>query len=338
MSDSRAEIPSVVERTRSVKADAAIVAAHFLGDTAVFVQGEQSLLLVPRQGEPRAIVAHAGAILCSATQHDQIVTGGDDGKVAATRADGTAMTLATDEKRRWIDHVATRPDGTVAWSAGKQVFVRSKDNERSIELPSTVGGLAFASKGVRLAAAHYNGVTLWFPNATSKPEVLAWKGSHLAVIFSRDGRFLISSMQEPMLHGWRLSDRKDMQMSGYAARVRSFAFTADGKLLATSGANQLILWPLHGKDGPMGKAPQIFAPSESQIDVVACHPRQGIVAAAYADGLVLLVRTDDGAEILARKPGGTPVTALTWNESGTALAFGTEDGEAAIVDLIDENS
>ena len=275
MSDSRAEIPSVVERTRSVKADAAIVAAHFLGDTAVFVQGEQSLLLVPRQGEPRAIVAHAGAILCSATQHDQIVTGGDDGKVAATRADGTAMTLATDEKRRWIDHVATRPDGTVAWSAGKQVFVRSKDNERSIELPSTVGGLAFASKGVRLAAAHYNGVTLWFPNATSKPEVLAWKGSHLAVIFSRDGRFLISSMQEPMLHGWRLSDRKDMQMSGYAARVRSFAFTADGKLLATSGANQLILWPLHGKDGPMGKAPQIFAPSESSDRCRRLSPSAG---------------------------------------------------------------
>ena len=77
---------------------------------------------------------------------------------------------------------------------------------------------------------------------------------------SRDGRFLISAMQEPMLHGWRLSDRKDMQMSGYAARVRSFAFTADDKLLATSGANQLILWPFHGKDGPMGRARKSLRP------------------------------------------------------------------------------
>ena len=35
---------------------------------------------------------------------------------------------------------------------------------RSFDVPSTVGGLAFAPKGLRLAIAHYNGVTLWFPN------------------------------------------------------------------------------------------------------------------------------------------------------------------------------
>src|SRR5438105_4011632 len=68
--------------------------------------------------------------------------------------------------------------------------------------------------------------------------MLAWKGSHLAVRFSPDGRFVITSMQEPGLHGWRLSDRKDMRMSGYSARVRSLAFAADGRSLATSGANQ----------------------------------------------------------------------------------------------------
>src|SRR5437016_6296103 len=63
MSDTRAEIASVVERARPVQAAAAVVGAHFLGDTAVFVLGEQSLLLVPRDGEARSIPAHAGAIL-----------------------------------------------------------------------------------------------------------------------------------------------------------------------------------------------------------------------------------------------------------------------------------
>jgi WD40 repeat protein len=333
MSDIRAGIASVVERTRPVKAAAAIVAAHFLGDTAVFVLGEQSLLLLPRQGEARTVAAHAGAILCSAVQDDRILTGGDDGMVAATDADGAAITLATDGKRRWIDHVASGPDRALAWSAGKQIFVRSKGNERTLEAPSTVGGLAFAPKGLRLAAAHYNGVTLWFPNARSEPEMLAWKGSHLAVTFNPDARFLISSMQEPMLHGWRLSDRKDMRMSGYTARVRSLGFTADGKLLATSGANQLVLWPFQGKDGPMGKVPRMFAPAEFQIEVVACHPREDVVAAGYADGLVLLVRIEDGAEILARKPAAAPITALAWNASGKALAFGAEDGDAGVVDL-----
>lgn len=83
----------------------------------------------------------------------------------------------------------------------------------------------------------------------------------------------------------------------------------------------------------MGKQPRLLAPSEHRIAVVACHPKQGVVAAGYADGLVLLVRIDDGAEILAKKPGDTPVTALAWSADGMLLAWGTESGEAGIIDL-----
>jgi hypothetical protein len=48
---------------------------------------------------------------------------------------------------------------------------------------------------------------------------------------------------------------------------------------------------------------------------------------------VLLVRATDGAEILARQPRDQPVSALAWNTAGTLLAFGTEDGDAGIIDL-----
>ena len=177
-----------------------------------------------------------------------------------------------------------------------------------LDVPSTVGGLAFAPKGFRLAIAHYNGVTLWYPNAQSEPEKLEWKGSHLGARVSPDGKFVVTTMQEPTLHGWRLADRKDMRMSGYGARVRSLGWTAGGKWLATSGSTQLILWPFQGKDGPMGKTPRMLAPAEAQAEVVACHPKQEVVAVGYADGLVLMVRIEDGAEVLARKPGGAPVT------------------------------
>src|SRR4051794_10692173 len=173
-------------------------------------------------------------------------------------------------------------------------------------------------------------IRTWFPNARSAPEMLAWKGSHLAVRFSPDGRFVVTSMQEPGLHGWRLSDRKDLRMSGYSARVRSLAFAADGKSLATSGANQLVVWPFQGKDGPLGKAPRLFAPAEFQVEAVACHPRQAIVAAGYADGLVLLVRLDDGAEILARKPAAAPRMAKPeWSIWGEGLGHGIPDVASA---------
>jgi WD40 repeat protein len=334
MTDTKSDIPSVIERTRPVKADAPVVAAHFLGDTAVLVLGEEALLLASRQGDVRSLAVHGGAILASSADADRIVTGGDDGKVVSTGDDGTSTTIATDGKRRWIDHVTTGPGGAVAWSAGKQAFARpAKGDERMLEAPSTAGGLAFAPKGFRLAIAHYNGVTLWFPNAQTEPEKLEWKGSHLGVIWSPDGRFVVTSMQEAMLHGWRLADHKDMRMSGYEARVRSLDWTLGGKSLATSGSNQLILWPFQGKDGPMGKTPRILAPAEPQAQVVACHPKQDVVAVGYADGLVLLVRIEDGAEVLAHKPGGAPITALAWSATGRLLAFGTEDGEAGVIDL-----
>ena len=122
-------------------------------------------------------------------------------------------------------------------------------------------------------------------------------------------------------------------MQGYTARVRSLDWSADGKWLATSGSTQLILWPFQSKDGPMGKTPQLLAPTEHHVEMVACHPKQAVVAAGYADGLILLVRIDDGAEVLARKPGDAPVSALAWSADGRLLAFGTEDGTAGVIDL-----
>jgi WD40 repeat protein len=337
MTATRSDTVSVVDRTRAVAAGNAVIGAHYLGHTALFVLGEAAMVLAESNGEPRRVAVHDGAILATVADGDRVVSGGDDGKMIETNAKGESRTLAADPKHRWIDHVALGPDGAVAWSAGKTAFVQAKEQAkqlREFEAPSTVGGLAFLPKGFRLAVAHYNGATLWFPNAAgAAPEKLEWKGSHLGVTVSPDGRFLVTTMQEPMLHGWRLVDRQHMRMSGYAARVTSFGWSPGGHWLATSGATQLILWPFQAKDGPMGNQPRLLAPSEHRIEVVACHPKQGLVATGYGDGMVLLVRIDDGAEILAKKPGDAPVTALAWSADGLLLAFGTESGEAGVINL-----
>ncbi len=328
MSDAPAAMPSLADRVRPIAAGGTVVGVHFLGKTPVFVLGEEALLFAG--DDERRVAIHAGGILVSASDGQRIVTGGDDGRLVATDKSGASKQLATDDKKRWIDQVALGPGGAVAWSAGKTAHVLTgKGEARSLEAPSTVAGLAFSPKGFRLALAHYNGVTLWFPNAAgAPPEKLEWKGSHLSVAFSPAGKFLVTAMQEPTLHGWRLADAKHMRMSGYSARVRSLSWTADGDFLATSGSEQLILWPFDGKDGPMGRQPKLQAPSAARVAVVACHPRQPVVAVGYADGAVVLVRTDDGALIRVKAEGGSPVSALGWDANGQMLAFGTEAGEA----------
>ena len=146
-------------------------------------------------------------------------------------------------------------------------------------------GLCFLPKGYRLALAHYNGVSLWFPNADAAPSVLEWKGSHLDATVSPDGRFLVTSMQENALHGWRLADSRNMRMTGYPGKTRSLSWSHDGHWLATSGADACVVWPFKDKDGPMGKAPRECGVRPSRVTQVAFHPRALVVAIGYADGL-----------------------------------------------------
>jgi WD40 repeat protein len=327
-------IASITDKVQPLAVGMPVSAIHFLGDTAVFVGTEENAALVNASGDISSVAIHGGAILCAASDGERIVTGGDDGKVVALDAKGAVTVLATDAKRRWIDNVALHPDGAVAWSAGKTAFVRSgKGEEKSFDAPTTVGGLAFAPKGLRVAIAHYNGVTLWFPNMAAKPESLEWAGSHLGVTFSPDNKFLVTMMHEPALHGWRLADNRHMRMSGYPGRVRSMSWSAGGKGLATSGADTVIVWPFTSKDGPMGKEPAMLAPLQARVSVVACHPKQDIMAVGYGDGTVLMVRLEDGAEILVRRNGGEAVSALAWGAKGTQLAFAAEDGDAGMVEL-----
>src|ERR1700730_16027939 len=332
--DNAASIVSVTDRVRPVAIGMAVTSVHFLGDRAAFVGAEESVALVSSGGEISPVAVHSGGILCAASDGARIVMGGDDGKLVALDAQGEVAVLATDPKRRWIDNVALHPEGAVAWSAGKTAFVRGgKGEDKSFEVPSTVGGLAFAPKGLRLAIAHYNGVTLWFPNMVANAEVLEWAGSHLGVVFSPDNKFLVTAMHEPALHGWRLADNRNMRMSGYTRRGTPLSWSAGGKSLATSGADAVIMWPFASKDGPMGKEPAMLAPLQARVSMVACHPKQDIFAAGYGDGAVWMVRLTDGAEILVRKPGAVPVSALAWNAKGTLLAFAAEDGDAGLLAL-----
>src|ERR1700732_1404788 len=332
--DNSASIVAVTDRVRPLAIGIPVTSVHFLGDIAAFVGAEESVALVSGEGAISRVPVHGGGILCAASDGTRIVMGGDDGKLVALDAKGEGTLIATDPNRRWIDNVALHADGAVAWSAGKTAFVRSgKAEEKSLDAPSTVGGLAFAPKGLRLAVAHYNGVTVWFPNMAAKPEVLDWAGSHLGVTFSPDNKFLVTSMHEPALHGWRLADNRHMRMTGYPGRVRSLSWSAGGKALATSGADTVIMWPFASKDGPMGKEPAMLAPLQARVSMVACHPKQDILAAGYSDGTILMVRLNDGAEILVRRNGTAPVSALAWNSKGTLLAFAAEDGDAGLLAL-----
>ena len=194
--------------------------------------------------------------------------------------------------------------------------------------------MAFDAKGKRIAASHYNGATLWFVAAkVDSPRKLEWNGSHTGIAMHPAGEAVVTAMQENSLHGWRLPDGQHMRMSGYPAKTEAMSFTRNGRWLATAGADTIVLWPFFG-GGPMGKAPMEMAGGDNVICTrVAAHPQAEVVAAGFADGLVVLADLSSERILPVAAPGHGPVSALAWSGDGARLALGTETGFAALVDL-----
>ncbi len=316
-----------IESIRKIDADRSAIAVEFFGETAVFVLAEREVIFVPAKDGERRLQLHDGAILSSATSGKLLLTGGDDGRVMAIDEDGAIQCVFTDDKASWIDRLAASRDCSNAWSIGKQVFYHpAGGSEKIIQVPSSVGGLAFARDGTVLAIAHYNGVTLYKTQGDHPPAQLNWKGFHTAVTFSPDAQILVSTMREPTLHAWQLADKKDLPMPGYPTCVRSFDWTASGRFLATSGSDRLTVLTFQTQDNPLARTPLLLAPYRHLVVAVACHPTKEIAAVGYEDGLVLLVRIPDGAEIVVKSPDGSPISAMRWNETGTQLGLASESG------------
>ena len=325
--------------------DAFVVAASFdrAGATLAIALGDGTLRLVEIADREtwRAVEAHDGAILSLVPDATPgaFVTGGDDAKFRRVTASGTASTIA-DFRSRWVEHVASHPGekgkGLLACSVGKSIHLFDHTGEKLKELPhpSSVTGLAFDARGKRIGGSHYNGASLWFVAAkVDSPRKLEWKGSHIAIAIHPDGDAVVTAMQENALHGWRLSDSQHMRMSGYPAKTEALSFTRNGKWLATSGADAMVLWPFFG-GGPMGKAPIELAGGDGiACTRVAAHPQQEMVAGGFADGLVVLAEVNSSRILPVAPPGHGPVSALAWSPNGTHLAIGTEKGFAAIIDL-----
>ena len=307
--------------------DASGRAAFALGDGTVRFEGGET------------VQAHDGAILAAALHPggEGLVTGGDDGRLVWSRAGG-AQEIAK-IAGRWIDAVATSAESKlIAFSAGRDLHVRDAADPafaRSFAHEKSVADIAFDPKGRRVAVATYGGAWLWYARiADQKPAKLTWAGSHVALAWSPDGKFLISAMQENQLHGWRVADEKNMRMGGYPAKVKSLAFLAKGNLLVTAGANGAIVWPFAGSTGPMGKqAAEINYDEAAMVVRVAGAPSLPWIAAGLDDGRVWACDLTGQNVVPLKAEKGSPVTALAITRDAKRVAWGCEDGSAGVAEV-----
>lgn len=317
-----------------------VAAAYDRSGSCAFALGDGTVHIPHQGGEWMKLEPHDGAAMALAPDCRAAgwISGGDDGKFARISTDGTISAIAEFGMMKWVEHIASTTDGkgALACAVGKAVHVFDGTGAKlkTVQHPSSVTGLVFDAKGKRFAASHYNGASLWFvASKTDNPRKVEWKGSHIGIAMSPDGDCVVTAMQENSLHGWRLSDGQHMRMTGYPSKTMALSFTKNGKWLASSGADAIVLWPFHG-GGPMGKPPTELAGGDGVTCTrVAAHPSHDAVAAGFADGLVVMADINSARILPVAAPGRGPISALAWSPDGTHLAFGTETGFAAVVDF-----
>ena len=335
----RSDQPMVEQFGKGLNFGAAVSAIEWIGDQAWFAGGDG---VVRRCGPDIAsgdIAVHEGAILCAALAPNRraLLTGGDDGRVVMIMADGTTQELGH-YGRHWVGHIIASPQsGLIVAAVGKEAVVWKKGQTQlshRFAFASTIGGIALDTKGKRLAVTGYGGATLLFASAPdSARTALDWRGSHLQCTLSPNGAFLVSAMQETGLHGWKLTDKTDLAMSGYHGKTKSFSWSKRGKWLATSGHFSVVIWPFQGKNGPLGGRAVTLGASSALVTRVAFNPQIDVLAVGYADGSVSLLRLDDEGIAPVDAAGGSAISALSWRADGAVLAWGTEDGHGGLLDM-----
>ncbi|MDX9689685.1 MAG: hypothetical protein EOM37_06095 [Proteobacteria bacterium] len=310
---------------------------------AMISMGDGHLAILPAADTgvgPSLIEGHEGVSLCCAPDADDhaFLSGGSDGRLLLVDPEVDIPTVLVEGQGRWIEHVAAHADGVRAYACGKTLYRLDEMGKQAappVEMPFSIGGLSVSPQGNYLAVTHYGGAHIfWAKEPEKEPRFLEWKGSLLNMAWSPDDLVLLSALQDGSLHGWKIEEalaggeeHEQIHMQGYANKVHSMAFSAGGKYLVTSGAQQAICWSF-SQGRPWDNKPLALGGVDARFVVrVAPHPRDDMVAVGYDDGMIIFAPLDGRMEVLVLPPAGSPVVGLAWNNEADALIAVLQSGD-----------
>jgi WD40 repeat protein len=310
---------------------------------AMITMGNGSLAILPAADTgvgPSILGGHEGVSLCCVPDAEDhaFLSGGSDGRLLLVDPEVDVPTALVEGGGHWIDHAAAHSGGFRAYACGKtlcRLDEAGKVAAPPVDMPSSIGGLSFSPHGTHLAITHYGGVHVYWAKEPQKdPLVLSWKGALLNMTWSPDGQIMLAALQDGGIHGWKIKealtkpeDSDQIHMHGYAKKIHSMAFSAGGKFLVTSGAQQAICWAF-SQGRPWDNKPLALGGIDARYVVrVAPHPRDEMVAVGYDDGMIVLAPLDGRMEVLILPPSANAVVGLAWNNEADALIGVLESGD-----------
>ena len=264
-----------------------------------------------------------------------LATAGQDGKARLWNEGKEVAVLHGGSA--WVETLAWNADGSLlATGAGKKVRLWDATGKQITEFPpqpSTVYDLAWRPGTNHLAVAAYGGMTLWAVDSAKPLRSFEWKGSPLVARWSPDGKMLAHGNQDATVHFWYVDSGKDLQMYGYANKVKELAWDHSSRYLATGGGPVVCIWDCGGK-GPEGSKPQMLEghTENGNLTAVAFQHRGFLVASTGRDGKVLLWQPANKKAPLVGSDAfeGNEATVLAWSPDDRFLATGSGNGNVVV--------
>ena len=265
-----------------------------------------------------------------------LATGGQDGAVKFWDAAAGQHTATAALGRDWVEHLVWNPVPASApllvASAGRTLAALRPDGSLAHTFPpaaKTITALAAAPAGGGVAAAHFGGVQLWDTDDFLLRKEFPYANGIHALVWSPDGKWLVSGNQDPSVHLWIPEQDVELHMSGYEGKVRHLAFDHTSRWLATSGGRDACIWDCTG-DGPEGREPAML-PHEAKICAVAFQHSHGLLATAAQDGVVQLWSPERKQPLRATVRMPVAATKLAWAPDDRLLAIGSEKGAVYVL-------
>lgn len=265
-----------------------------------------------------------------------LASGGQDGAVRLWDAATAQHTATAKLGNGWVEQVRWGP--VLVAACGRKLAVLGSDGSLRrafADAPKTISALAIgpAASGSLIADGHFGGVRLLDAGTGLVAKEFPYGNGIHALVWSPDGKWLVSGNQDPSVHLWIPAENAELQMSGYEAKVKHLSFDRTSRWLATSGGRDACVWDCSGP-GPEGREPSML-PHDAPLTAVAFQNAHGILATASQDGAVQLWSPERQQPVRAAAKTPAASSRLAWSPDDTLLAIGSEQGAVYVLRCAD---
>lgn len=264
----------------------------------------------------------------------EYITGGEFGVYLVSVHDGSYVQIWHGEN--WLQQILVTQDKLVVIVAGNEVSVLSKDGKVFVSqaMAGSIQNVILSKDESFLVVTHAIGLEVWSMSNGSIDFSyrLAEANGYRDILFSHNGKYLVATMYDKRLQYWNMDTNESFYLSGYLSRIEAASFLYNTHQLVTSGTDCVVIWDLdkvtNGRFSPLE-----VLDTYGVCCLVKCHPYHNYFSAAFMNGNIAIFCTSTYKVVYSLLVEDSPITSLSWCDTGDYLFYGTESGLFSIVDI-----